>query len=592
MLHHDHGVAELAQAPQRVEQPRIVALVQADRRLVEHIEHAGEAGADLRRQPDALALAARQRARGARQREIVEADVAEEGQAVADLLQDALRDLVALGVEFLRQFARPGDRRLDRKRRDLADMLAVDLHRERLRLQAIAVAGLAGRRGHVTLDFLARPLALGFLVAPLEILDHALEGFAHLISAQPVVIGETHLLVAGAVEDHGARLLGQFAPGLVEPEFVVLAERLQGLEIIGRARFRPRGDGALAQAQARVGNDERGVDRQVAPEAAAGGAGAKRVVEREQPRLDLRDRETRDRAGEFGREENGRMASSEWRMGGRAIRHFAIRYSPLLRDLDDREPIRQLQRRLETLGEAARHVGPDDEPIDHDFDVVLELLVERGRVGDLVEFAVDLHPLKAALHEIGDFLAIFAFAAADDRRQQIEPRALGQGQHAVDHLADGLAFDRQAGGGRIGNADARPEQAHVIVDFRHRADGRARVLRRRLLLDRDRRREPVDLVDVGLLHHFQELARIGRKQLDIAALALGVDRVEGERGLAGAGEAGENDELVARDRQIDVLQIVLARAAHHDGAPAEQLFDRRRRVGSSGGFDARHGGLY
>ena len=37
VLDHDHGVAEVAQALQRFEQPRIVALVQADRRLVEHI---------------------------------------------------------------------------------------------------------------------------------------------------------------------------------------------------------------------------------------------------------------------------------------------------------------------------------------------------------------------------------------------------------------------------------------------------------------------------------------------------------------------------------------------------------------------------
>ena len=68
MLDDDHRIAEVAQAPQRVEQPRIVALVQADRGLVEHIEHAGEAGADLRGKPDALALAARQRAGRTRDR--------------------------------------------------------------------------------------------------------------------------------------------------------------------------------------------------------------------------------------------------------------------------------------------------------------------------------------------------------------------------------------------------------------------------------------------------------------------------------------------------------------------------------------------
>jgi hypothetical protein len=77
MFDHDHRVAEVAQMAQRVEQARIVALVQADGRLVENVEHAGQAGADLRGQPDALALAARQGAGIARQRQIVEADIVE-----------------------------------------------------------------------------------------------------------------------------------------------------------------------------------------------------------------------------------------------------------------------------------------------------------------------------------------------------------------------------------------------------------------------------------------------------------------------------------------------------------------------------------
>ncbi len=62
MLDHDHGVAEVAQPPERAEQALIVALVQADGGLVQHIEHAGQAGADLAGEADALALAAGQRA--------------------------------------------------------------------------------------------------------------------------------------------------------------------------------------------------------------------------------------------------------------------------------------------------------------------------------------------------------------------------------------------------------------------------------------------------------------------------------------------------------------------------------------------------
>ena len=47
VLDDDDGVAEVAQAAQRLEQPRVVALVEANRRLVEDVEHAGEARADL-----------------------------------------------------------------------------------------------------------------------------------------------------------------------------------------------------------------------------------------------------------------------------------------------------------------------------------------------------------------------------------------------------------------------------------------------------------------------------------------------------------------------------------------------------------------
>ena len=122
--------------------------------------------------------------------------------------------------------------------------------------------------------------------------------------------------------------------------------------------------------------------------------------------------------------------------------------------------------------------GAHDDAVHHHVDVVLELLVERRRVVDLVERAVDLHALEAALLQVGDLLAVLALAAAHDRREQVEPRLLRQRQHAVDHLADGLALDRQAGRRRIGHADARPEQAHVVVDLGDRADGRARVLAR------------------------------------------------------------------------------------------------------------------
>ena len=124
VLDHDHGVAEVAQPLQGFEQPRIVALVQADRGLVQHVEHAGEARADLRGEADALALAARERAGGARERQIIEADIDQEFQPLADFLEDAHRDLVLLRREPLGQFAEPFAGAPDRQLRHLADMLA------------------------------------------------------------------------------------------------------------------------------------------------------------------------------------------------------------------------------------------------------------------------------------------------------------------------------------------------------------------------------------------------------------------------------------------------------------------------------------
>ena len=61
VLDDDHRVAEITLPLERFQQPVVVALVEADRRFVEHVEHARESRADLAGEADALALAARQR---------------------------------------------------------------------------------------------------------------------------------------------------------------------------------------------------------------------------------------------------------------------------------------------------------------------------------------------------------------------------------------------------------------------------------------------------------------------------------------------------------------------------------------------------
>ena len=73
VLDDDHGVAQVAQPLQGGDQAVVVARVQADRRLVEDVEHADQPAADLAGQADALGLAAGERRRRAVERQVVQA---------------------------------------------------------------------------------------------------------------------------------------------------------------------------------------------------------------------------------------------------------------------------------------------------------------------------------------------------------------------------------------------------------------------------------------------------------------------------------------------------------------------------------------
>ena len=118
--------------------------------------------------------------------------------------------------------------------------------------------------------------------------------------------------------------------------------------------------------------------------------------------------------------------------------------------------------------------------------------------------------------------------------------------------------------GAARNAGTRKQHAQVVIDLGDRADRRARVVRRRFLLDRDRRRESLDMIDVGLFHDRQELPGVRRQRLDVASLSLGVDRVERERRFARAGQTRHDDQAIARQIEIDATKVVGAGTADSD----------------------------
>src|SRR5690606_1595434 len=119
--------------------------------------------------------------------------------------------------------------------------------------------------------------------------------------------------------------------------------------------------------------------------------------------------------------------------------------------------------------------------------------------------AVDPDADEALAAKILEQLPELAFPTPDEGREDLDPAPLGPAQNPVRDLRGRLAHDRAAAPGTVRRAAPRPEQAQVVVDLRDRADRRTRIPARRLLLDRDRRREPLDSVHVRLLHHAEEL---------------------------------------------------------------------------------------
>jgi hypothetical protein len=315
------------------------------------------------------------------------------------------------------------------------------------------------------------------------------------------------------------------------------------------------------------------VHDQLRAQARARGAGSVRRVERERAGLELLDRRAVERTG------------------------VALREDPLLehRGLalarDGRNPhdaLAKAQRRLDRVrqpggvrvrdGRPGRGVdgpallvarpalgslrAPHDEPVDHDLDRVALVLVEGGRLGQVVLDPVDADTDEALLARSVEDAVALGLAVLDERAEDEQARPLGLGQHLVHDLAHRLPLDLAPAVRAVRVSDAREQEAQVVVDLGHGPDRRPRVAAGALLVDGDRRRQAVDLVDVRLLHLAQELARVRAEALDVPPLALGVDGVEREAGLAAPGQAGDHDQPVTRERDADVLEVVLARAAH------------------------------
>ena len=128
------------------------------------------------------------------------------------------------------------------------------------------------------------------------------------------------------------------------------------------------------------------------------------------------------------------------------------------------------------------------------------------------DLAVDPHANEAGLAHVFEDRLVLALAVPHQRREDHQARTSGRPSTASTICSTGLLLDRPAALRAVRASDPRVQQAQIVVDLGDRADRRARVVAGALLVDRDGRREPRDVIDVGLVHLAQELAGVGRQR--------------------------------------------------------------------------------
>ncbi len=374
--------------------------------------------------------------------------------------------------------------------------------------------------------------AVGARLQPLEEAGHAVPLAAPGLAPARLAIPDESLHVLGELGvRHVLRQRGPLQEALEVVLALAVGVRLERLD--RAARERP----------ARVGDHQLGVDRHRAPEALAGLAGAEGVVERE------------ERRGGIGVCEIARRAVER---GAEAARpRLAL---DVQRDLS----LAVAQRGLERVHDPLALVRFDAQSVEHDREHAL--LGCQARVLDAHGLAALEHAPEAGLlerlaHDRGRDLAA---DAVRERNERVAARGLGQ--QRLEDRRRRVAPHRLAAAAAVQHGRARVERAQVVGDRRHGRDGRARGADGRGAVDRDRRQHALDPLGARPVEPFQELARVGREGLGVAPMALGVQHVERERGLARAGDAGHGGHGADRDPDVDPLQVVLARACDFDEA--------------------------
>ena len=236
----------------------------------------------------------------------------------------------------------------------------------------------------------------------------------------------------------------------------------------------------------------------------------------------------------------------------------------LLADRDHHHVGGQVQRLFEGEEEPLLGAGAEGQAIDEDLHPVVAARVEGDPLFQAHHPPVHAHAQVPLRRQGRELLAEGPLAAPHHRRQHGQGGSCGQLPEFFRDLLRGLGGNGPLALRTVRPPQRREEDAEVVVDLGHGADGGPRVADRRPLLDGDGGTEPGDGLHVRLLHLVQELAGVRGKALDVAPLAFGVEGIEGQAALPGPRRPGDHDQAVPRDVAVHPLQVVDSRAADRD----------------------------
>ena len=409
------------------------------------------------------------------EREVVEADVEQEVEPLLDLLEHPLGDLLLAGRQL--EVAQEVGGLVDRQRADLGDRLAA-------RWSPPGETGLSRlpwHAGHGTSRM--KPSKRSRLVSDSASRVPALDVGPHALE-----LGVVGALAAVAV---GGDARGPWSGGRRAGDLRALAGSLSHGVLRSKPSSSPSAPMQPEEVVGDVGLAPRAGSR---PRRASPAGRARRA--RGRPPSGCRGRGTRGRRRTGELKENDRGSSSSvsmvWSLG-QAI--FSENFSSRRGSFAGRST------KSRTTSPPARPSAVSTESVSRRLDDALTAsrstttsivcffcLSSFGGSSSGVGLAVDPGPGEALRSAAGGTARrTRPCGRGSTGASTWKRRALLEREHPVDDLLRGLPLDRRAADRAVRPAGAGVEQAEVVVDLGDRADGGAGVLRRGLLVDRDRR---------------------------------------------------------------------------------------------------------